>query len=176
MDGIHYPITKPRPFDKIYKSHKLGCAGLAYEFVVLTHKNKLVAVNGPFPAGTNDKTIFRDSTMVALEAKQQERGKQTRVIADSGYTAHDLAETISFRNEFDPPDLAYFKDRALSRHESFNRLTKHYKIMTSKFLHDRGNNPNKQHPRHQACLLGICVTVQCELDLKITSLLDPYTE
>lgn len=176
VDCIHYPITEPRPFSKSNCSHKLNAAGLSYEFVIFTHKDKLVSINGPFIAGTGDKDIFKNKMKGAVEKKQKERKNCFKIVADSGYIENELQSTLSCRNELDDENVAYFKDRALSRHESFNRLTKVYRIMTSKFHHDRGLNPNCEHPCHQACLVGICVTIQCELDLKISSLLNPYPE
>ena len=57
VDGIHYPIDEPRPFSTSYSSHKLGRkAGFDYEFVVSTDRDCLCWLNGPFPAGKNDKT------------------------------------------------------------------------------------------------------------------------
>ena len=106
--------------------------------------------------------------------KQATRGNKFRAIADDGYFAINLVDVLSFRNEMDPPEIAYFKDRALSRHEKFNALTKRYACMTKDFLHDRGWNPQKKHPRHKACLEAICVTIQYEMDAGVTTLFDPY--
>ena len=142
VDCIHYPITEPRPFSTSYKSPKLERAGLSYEFVILTHKDKLVSINGAFKGGTNDKEIFKNKMKKAVEQKQRDRNNDFRIIADAGYIENALEATLTCRNELDDRDVAYFKDRALSRHENFNRLTKHYRIMTSKFHHDRGDNPN----------------------------------
>lgn len=39
VDGIHYPIDEPRPFNKSYSSFKLGgSAGLMYEYCICTDK------------------------------------------------------------------------------------------------------------------------------------------
>jgi len=97
------------------------------------------------------------------------------IIADDGYISNELLKVLSLRNELDPRDLAYFKDRALSRHETFNGLTKNaYRILTTNFRHDRGWNPLHKHPRHKAVVEAICVTLQYEMDLGIKTLLDPY--
>lgn len=175
VDGIHFPIDEPRPFSSSYKSHKHGAAGLVYEFGLFTHKAKLAWLNGPFPAAKNDKTVFRQGLKPAIEQKQTERNNAFRVIGDDGYIAKDLLKTISLRNELDPKDVAYFKDRSLARHEKFNSYTKNgFEILRNKFRQDRGDNPNREHPRHKAVVEMICVTVQYELDLGIKKLFDPY--
>jgi hypothetical protein len=175
VDGIHYSIEEPRPFKTLYKSHKLGSAGLDYELVVCTFKPKLAGLRGPFPSGVHDITVFKEKGLKeAIERKQESRGNDFRVIADDGYFSKDLTRLLSYRNELDPREIAWFKDRALSRHESFNGKTKVYRCLTSKFRHDRGDNPDNKHPMHQACVEAICVTLQCEMDCGVLTLLDPY--
>ena len=175
VDGIHYMITEPRPFSTTYSSHKLGgSAGLVYEYGVATHKNKLVWLNGPYPAGTHDKRVFRRKLKLAIEKKQNERMNDFRVIADDGYINEEFNDTLAFRNEFDPSEIVWFKDRSLARHERFNGLTKNFGCMVKKFHHDRGVNPNQQPPRHKACVEMICVTIQYEMDTGLTTLFDPY--
>ena len=176
IDGIHYPITEPRPFNKTYKSHKLGSAAVDYEYAIYTHKDKVAWISPPYPAGFGDKNIFCSGLLGMIRAKQEARGNDFRVIADDGYNAGDLLDALCLRNELDPREIAYFKDRALSRHETFNGMTKRYNCLCAKFRHDKGSNPNKEHPRHQACVEAICVTIQYELDLGVAKLLDPYPE
>ena len=163
-----------RPFSTSYASHKKGgepC--LDCELGVLTHKDKLAWIDGPFPSATHDRAVFRSEPKAAIEKKQQERSnEEIRALADDGHFAEDLVDTLSFRNEFDPPEIAQFKDRALSRHEKFNGLTKCFGILAEPFHHDRGHNPDRQHPRHKAVVEAICVTVQCGLDLGTLSLFD----
>jgi hypothetical protein len=176
LDGIHYPTDEPRPFTTKYSSHKLGGkAGLMYEFVVCSYKQKLAWLNGPFPAGNHDITVFSEKGLkAAVERKQQERSNDFRIIADDGYFSQELVGALSFRNEFDPRDIAYYKDRALSRHESFNGKTTNYRCLRVKFRHDRGDNPNRLHPTHKACVEAICVTLQYEMDLGLLQLLNPF--
>ena len=175
VDGVHYNITEPRPFSKSYASEKEGNdAALGYEFVLHTHKPKLAWMNGPFPAGKGDKYNLRQGLLDAIRKKQRDRGNNAKIIADKGYWAVDLLDAISLRNEFDPSHIKRLKDNALSRQETFNGWTKDYKCCIKKFLHDRGHNPNQEHPRHKACVEAICVTIQYELDLGCKHLFDPY--
>jgi hypothetical protein len=176
VDCIHYLIDEPRPFSTNYSSHKFGGnAGVSYEFVVCTFKPKLCWLNGPFPAGTHDIKIFEQGGLkAAIELKQQLRNNDFRIIADDGYFKKELTSTLSFRNEFDPKDVSYYKDRGLSRHERFNGMTKNYRCLTASFRHDRGMNNERQHPTHKACVEAICVTLQFELDCGLVELFDPF--
>ena len=173
VDGIHCPIAEPRPFNKKHKSHKFGSAGLVCECCLLAHKPKMAWLNGPCPAGTQDKTVFRKQLMKKIKDKQLARQNDFRAIADDGHFAKAFLDVLAFRNEFDDEEIAWHKDRALSRHEKFNGLTRRFDALNVKFGHDKGWNTNMQHPRHKACVEAICVTVQCELDLGLVSLFDP---
>ena len=95
------------------------------------------------------------------------------MIVDKGYFAYNLYKYLLQRNDLDSRELKYFKDRALSRHESYNRLTKNFRCMLLPFRHDHGRNDEAldQFPRHKDCMEAICVTIQFELDMGIKSLL-----
>jgi hypothetical protein len=45
--------------DSYYFSHKYGKAGVNYELGILLTKTRLVWMNGPFKAGTNDMAVFK---------------------------------------------------------------------------------------------------------------------
>jgi len=81
VDGVHFRIWEPRktPSTKWY-SHKYKKAGLAYEIAVALHHDSIVWVNGPFPAGENDKAIFEKPGGL----KSKLKGNQA-MIADEGY-------------------------------------------------------------------------------------------
>jgi len=97
-------------------------------------------LNGPFPAATHDSTVFRMKLKGAIENKQAERGNEFRIIADDGYFATDLTGLLSYRNELDPKEIAYFKDRALAQTETFNLMTVNgFEILKKKFRHDEGS-------------------------------------
>lgn len=178
VDGIHYPITEPRPFSKRFSSHKLGGnAGLMYEYVLDTWRDRIVWLNGPFPAGQGDRSVFKDEGLrKAVEDLQAGlENDSIRIIADDGYKVIALLHVLSHRNEFDPRDIGWFKDRALSRHERFNGLTTNFRCLRVKFHHDRSSdNSAGEFPKHKACVEAICVTIQYEFDLGETSLFDPY--
>ena len=168
LDGVHYPTDEPRPFSKGNSSYKRGGkAALAYEFVLSIHENKIKWVNGGYPAGLGDREIFKEKGLLAaMKTKQAKLGRKVRLIADDGYTQKDLYEYLSLRNEFDPRQVAYFKDRVLSRQEFFNGKTKNYRCLTTEFAHS--------HDLHQQVVESICVTLQYEMDLGLLTLFDAY--
>ena len=59
VDGIHCCIQEPRlePSSKWYSNKHHG-AGLVYELGIAIWHNQLVWINGPFPCGNNDWTVF----------------------------------------------------------------------------------------------------------------------
>ena len=79
-----------------------------------------------------------------------------------------LGEAISHQFELlDHRDLAYFKDRALSRHEIFNSFLKKWKVLDEVFrAHDLDD--------HQVCFEAVAAIACYQLDNGNYSLLDPY--
>jgi hypothetical protein len=93
-----------------------GKAGLNYEIGIKISESKLLWIYGPTPPGLKpDIAVFRESLKTNLP-----RGK--RVIGDDGYRGEP--DYISTKNEFDPREVAEFKERVLARHESFNQRLK----------------------------------------------------
>lgn len=176
VDCIHYRVDEPRPFSKSNGSYKYGGkAALSYEFCIDTLQQRIVWINGPFPAGKGDLSIFETRLKEAIEALRESRNEDIKVIADDGYIKHALLHVLALRNEFDPHDIAYFKDRALSRHESFNGHTKRFGCLSQPFRHDHtSGNTNLEFPKHKLCVEAICVTLQYELEVGDLRLLDPY--
>jgi hypothetical protein len=59
VDGVHCMIQEPRqlPSSSLF-SHKTHGPALSYEIVIAIQHNKVVHINGSFPAGVPDITIF----------------------------------------------------------------------------------------------------------------------
>ena len=59
VDGVHCRVFEPRtqPSSGWY-SKKSNGAGLTYKIAVAIHHNKIVWINGPFPAGQNNMKVF----------------------------------------------------------------------------------------------------------------------
>jgi hypothetical protein len=97
-------------WDPSYYSHKLIKAGLNYELAIALSTGRLVWMNGPFPAGTNDVSIFVKHGL--HNDKLLSLGK--KAIGDGGYVGH--SETVSTPNAHDSYGTKKFKSRALKRH------------------------------------------------------------
>ena len=127
VDGTHCRCYKPKhpefPFDARYKSYKLGKDGLAYE-VMISMDGLPIWLNGPYPAGTNDVTIFRDGLSDLIPA-----GKL--VLGDKGYRGPN--EITSVPNEYDTYAVREFKRKHRARMEQYNGRLKNYKILDNVF-------------------------------------------
>ena len=59
MDGVHFKVTEPSPFNKDWNSHKHWGAAVAYEVATCIMTGYIVAFNGPFPAEKSpDQNMF----------------------------------------------------------------------------------------------------------------------
>jgi DDE superfamily endonuclease len=150
IDGTHCRISEPRkePSAGNY-SHKLNKPAVAYEIGIEIDDNKIIHVNGPYPAGScSDVNIFRQPG--GLKEKLPP-GK--KVIADRGYTGEIV---LSTPNPLDSKPLKTFKSRARARHESLNKKVKDYKILEHRF----------RHPlmKHKTVFEAIITIIQYDLD------------
>jgi hypothetical protein len=117
----------------------------------------------------SDKTgVFRgDGLEKSLRAKIDDEGlnigRSIRGIADEGYRGEP--EYLSTRNQFDSKEIAWFKSRALARHETFNAKLKTFQILDGTFRHS--------HNQHQAIFEAVCAVTVYKMDVG-AGLLDPY--
>jgi hypothetical protein len=153
IDGTHCPIFEPRtdPSSKWF-SHKFNGAGVAYELAIAIHSNRLVWINGPFPASRHDITIFRspEDPATGLMARIPE-GK--RAIGDSGYGGEP--NKVSVSRSDDDKETKKFKARVKSRHETFNGRLKNFRVLSIPFRNG--------YDRHQEVFEACCVCMQLEL-------------
>jgi hypothetical protein len=133
VDGTHCWIQEPQhptwSMDSDFFSHKYGKAGLNYELGISIFESRLVWMNGPFPAGSNDLKVFKKPE--GLKAKLRAVGK--RAIGDGGYRGH--TKEINTPNAHDSKEVKTFKGRALKRHEKFNGYTKNFDCLKGRFRH-----------------------------------------
>ena len=154
VDGIHCRIHEPRTEPSTgWYSAKYNKAGLAYEIAIAIHHNKVVWINGPFPAGQNDKKIFPEPDGLMSKILP---GK--KVIADEGYRGEP--DIVATRNNFDSKFMKKFKGRAKARHESFNSRLKAFHVISEPF---RGHGDERME-KHKAVFEACCVIVQYEMD------------
>jgi hypothetical protein len=112
VDGVHCRIQEVRkdPGAKWY-SHKFNAAGVTYELGIAIRSNRLVWVNGPFPASQHDVTTFRSESDPELGLKSKiPDGKQA--IGDSGYKGEPTK--ISTTKAGDSKEVKKFKGRVKS--------------------------------------------------------------
>jgi len=130
VDGTHCWIQEPGhpdwSQDSTYYSHKYGKAGVDYELGIALAENRLVWMNGPYPAGQSDSHVFKYH---GLKTKLKDLKKMA--IADGGYAGHP--ELLSTPNSQDSVAVRRFKRRALKRHETFNGMTKTFECLSGCF-------------------------------------------
>jgi hypothetical protein len=135
-------------------SKKFNKAALAYELGIAIYHNKLVWINGPFPAGQNDKKIFNKPNGLKSKIPDGRKG-----IGDEGYKGDP--DKVATRNAaFDDPEVRRFKKRTLARHETFNSRLKAFGILNQAF---RSTGPSRLD-KHKAAFEACCVIVQYEMD------------
>jgi len=160
VDGVHCKISEPRrtPSSNWY-SHKTHGPALGYKIAVAIHHNKVVHINGPFPAGVPDISIFRKEG--GLKSKIPDGKAAT---ADRGYTGEPKLRTPNPR---DTPLAKEFKKRAQARHETFNSRLKSFKILSERFRHrhtPHGKQAITCHDNHKTVFEAVCVLLQFDMD------------
>ena len=154
VDGTHCWIQEPQhptlSMDSDYFSHKYGKAGLNYELEVSIFESRLVWMNGPFPAGSNDMKVFKKPE--GLKAKLRVVGK--RAIGDGGFSGHP--KEINSPNAHDSLEVKTFKGRALKRHKKFNGYTKNFDCLKGRFRHSVD--------RFKCCFEAVCVICQYQME------------
>lgn len=154
VDGVHFRIWEPRKFPSTkWYSQKYNKAGLTYEIAVAIHHNKIVWVNGPFPAGENDKKMFEKPNGLASKLKEGQL-----VIGDEGYVGNP--EKVGTRNSMDTPRVKDLKKRSKARQETINARLKAFGILNRAF---RTTGVNRID-RHKAVMEACLTIIQYELD------------
>jgi hypothetical protein len=151
VDASHFATfeiqTDPdAPQDPRNFSHKMHGPAVSYEAALSIHESRIVSINGPFPAGTNDLTIFRNK----LEAMIPNGSK---AIGDKAYASSDK---ITVARSQDPPEVRLFKTRARMRHEALWRRLKRFKCLGDRFRHPID--------KHQTYFEAVCVVVQYQFE------------
>lgn len=161
VDGTHMTTQEPNhpryPTDKKAFSHKKNKAGLAYEIVLSLSESKIIWINGPFLAGTNDIQIFKSPG--GLREKLQ--GTNLRLIADHGYRGYD--DIFSRPNSKDSPEVSKFKVRARMRHEAVNSKIKTLRCTDSARFRHKGDHKDGQS-KFKICFEAAVVVTQYKME------------
>ena len=146
IDGTHYSINEPRPFNKKWYSHKLNGPGLTYEIGLCIRTGQVVWAFGGLPAGD-----FPDLRMAKMAfVTFLENGE--KALADKGYRDSNY---FIFPNR-DFPDNAQHK-RLMARHETINGRMKSFHVLSQQFVR------KLNHPKS---IFDACIRI---LQLQMTS-------
>jgi hypothetical protein len=140
------------PQDRQTFSKKFNHGGLKYEIGVALFEDQICWVNGPFPAGRHDLTIFRNDGLMDLIPL----GKM--VMADRGYRTSKPGEVnmLATPDDRDEPDLKRFKSRARCRTETVMGRLKEFKCLSDTFRHGV--------EKHEWAFKAVAVIVQYQIE------------
>ena len=157
VDGVDFRTWERKHhhynIDTAAASHKFKHCAAKYEIVVSVWDSKVVHVAGPFPGGTHDLEMFRQSGL-----KEKLISTNKMAVADRGYVTQVLNEKPYFcvPDLFDSKALSKFKTRARLCHETLNgRLTK-YSSLAQLFRHG--------FEEHKHVLEAVLVTTQYAME------------
>ena len=152
VDGIHFHIREPYHPTKVKDpknySHKNKQAGVDYEIGVSLWENKIVWFSGPWPAGKNDISIFKDGGLM----DKIPEGKKG--IADNGYKGHNGKLALS--NSLDTEAVRLLKGRAKARQEQLNSRLRLFDCLDGRF--------RNRLDKHPIIFEAVLVLVQIQLD------------
>lgn len=159
VDGVDFKTWEPSSShfnrDPSWCSSKMKASAYRYELAIDVWSSKLVWINGPFKAGSNnDLKIFKSKLMGKIP-----KGK--KVIADRGYGG---VLQVCIPSTRDPPHVRKFSSRVRCRHETFNGRIKKFSSMDQTWTHGV--------EKHKMALEAVCVTMQYQMDNGST-LFDP---
>jgi hypothetical protein len=107
-----------------------------------------VWINGPFPAGENDISIFKGRGLYEMIPDGH------WAIADSGYRG--VPTKIRTSSSLDKEAVRELKSRAKARHETFNGRLKNFSVLSSRWRHDIA--------LHGIVFDAVCVICQYQLE------------
>jgi hypothetical protein len=153
VDGTHCLISEPSTTgefskDPTYYSHKHNHAGLGYEIGISLFTSQVVWVNGPFPAGENDISVYKNRGLCDMIPEGH------WVIADNGYRG--VPTQIQTSNSLDKKSVKLLKRRAKAQHEQFNSRLKNFAV-----LRDCWHNEIEYHG---TVFDAVCVICQYQME------------
>jgi hypothetical protein len=140
------------PMDRQLYSQKFSHAALKYEIGVAIFEDKIVWVNGPFPGGRHDLTIFREDGL-------KERMPDNKIaVLDRGYRSSkaDEVNMLATPQENDDPEIHQFMSRVRCRTETVMGRLKNFKCLSETFRHGK--------EKHEWAFKACAVIVQYQID------------
>ena len=142
---VNHPLY---PVDRKYYSYKHGKSGARCEVAISIFHNQVVWINGPFPGGKSEITIFRDEGLKDMIP----HGKL--LVADRGMRGEP--KIISAPDLEKPKTLRNFEARARCRQETFNGRIKNFRCLRDVFEHG--------WDRHKIVFEAVSVIVQHQMN------------
>lgn len=154
IDGVDCMINEPWPFNEKWYSKKFNGPGVKYEVGVCIATGRIVWLNGPFVASTNDGTIFKN-TLEAMLADDE------GVEVDAGYKGSPKFKT--------PTVAVNSKDRkqksvVRGRHENVNGRLKIFDVLNIPFRHTKTRQGKSMMENHGSCMKAVAVITNCRFD------------
>jgi DDE superfamily endonuclease len=169
VDGTHCRIQEPTRDDfsenTQFFSHKFKEAAFDYEIAISIFEGRVVSACGPYPAGTNDITIFRHKLKDMILESRVQSGVEHRALGDKGYRGE--RNVVSVPSSHDTKELRVFKARALARHETFNARMKIFDCLDERFRHNghpRIKEVKGPEVKHQWCFNAVLVICQLQIE------------
>jgi DDE superfamily endonuclease len=154
VDGVHCIVREPSPAElsknPAYFSHKHHHAGVDYEIGLSVFKNQVVWVNGPFPAGENDISIFKNRGLREMVPEG------SWAIAYNGYHGLLTNSKIRTSSSLDAEAVRRLKSGAKARHESFNGKLKNFAVVLDRWCHKIN--------KHAIAFKAVCVICQYQME------------
>jgi hypothetical protein len=154
VDCLDCPCLEPSPFNTSIFSKKHNGPGIKYEVATCIKTGFIVWINGPFPAGNSEKTIFRNGLLLELEDWEL-------VECDTGLEGVERARIPS---QGISSGERKQKSQVRGRHENVNGKLKVFNVLDTYFHHtsedrDRDVMLNK----HGLCFGAVAVITQIKL-------------
>jgi hypothetical protein len=154
VDCLDCPCSEPFPAVKSIYSKKFNGPGIKYEVGICIKTGHIVWINGPFPAGNSEKTIFRNGLLLELADPWE------LVECDTGLRGCDRARI---------PDQAMTigegkqKSVVRGRHENINGKLKVFNVLVAYFHHHAGKDRDVMLNKHGLCFGAVAVITQLKL-------------
>ena len=146
VDGTDFLVDEPFPFNRKFKSPKVGGAGFKYEVALSIYSGDIVWIYGPHNGGKHDVTIARELLVGQLDEGEMIEG-------DRGYRG-----LVDCRAPDDALSEEEYKEKSnlRARHETVNHRLKTWGVLKQRF------HGAKQ--KHQFCFYAIAVMTQMSID------------
>lgn len=132
LDGVDFRIKEPKPFNRLWYSHKFKGPGLMYEIGLNIRTGNIVWANGGYPCGKYpDLKLARESYLWSIN-----EGEKT--IADKGYNDDKFFILPNETNNS-------FHKLIMSRHETVNKRMRQFQILKKEFRNNRRKHPMVFH-------------------------------